>query len=326
MKALVTGGGGFLGGAIVRKLVERGAEVRSFSRTKYPALELLDVEQFTGHLADPAAVGEAARGCDVVFHVAAKAGVWGPHSEYHSVNVVGTRNVIDACHRHGVGRLIFTSSPSVTFAGVDQDGIAESEGYPPRFLASYPATKAESERMALAANGDRLAVVALRPHLIWGPGDPHLIPRLVDRARKGKLRLIGRRPNLVDTTFVENAADAHLCALDRLAVGSACAGKAYFISNGEPMPLWDFLNRILAVNHLPPVTRSVPPWLAFGVGALMEMTYRLLRLHGEPPMTRFVARQLATAHWFDIAAARRDLGYDPAVTVEAGLALLAAAT
>lgn len=324
MRALVTGGGGFLGEAIVRLLRERGDAVRSFSRGTYPALDALGVEQARGDLADQAAVAAAAEGCDVVFHVAAKAGVWGSSADYYRANVVGTQNVLAACRTHGVRRLVFTSSPSVTFAGVDQDGVNESEPYPKRFLAHYPHTKAIAEQAVLAANGPDLSTVALRPHLIWGPSDPHLVPRLIDRARAGRLKRIGHRLNRVDTVYVDNAAVAHLQVADRLAVGSPVAGRAYFVSQGEPEPLWDFVNRVLAAAGLPPVTRGVPAGVAYAAGAVLETIYRLLRLPGEPPMTRFVARQLATAHWFDLTAARRDFGYEPKVSTEEGLRRLAA--
>ena len=323
MKALVTGGGGFLGGVIARLLRDRGDAVRSFSRGTYTVLEALGVEQVRGDLADAAAVRAAAAGCDIVFHVAAKAGVWGPWDEYHRANVVGTDHVLAACRANGVSRLVFTSSPSVTFAGVDQSGVNESEPYPKRFLAHYPHSKALAEQAVLAANGSGLATVALRPHLIWGPGDPHLIPRLIERARAGRLKRVGRESNLVDTTYVDNAAAAHLQAADCLAPGSPVAGKAYFLSQGEPEPLWDFVNRVLDTAGLPPVTRSVPTGVAYAAGAVLESAYRLFRLPGEPPMTRFVARQLSTAHWFDLSAARRDFGYAPAVSTEEGLRRLA---
>jgi 2-alkyl-3-oxoalkanoate reductase len=319
MNALVTGGGGFLGGAIVRLLRERGDAVRSFSRGIYPALEALGVEQARGDAADADAVAAAARGCDIVFHVAAKAGVWGPWDEYYRANVVGTENVLAACRKHGIRRLVFTSSPSVTFAGVDQNGVNESEPYPATFLAHYPHTKALAEQAVLAANGRGLATVALRPHLIWGPGDPHLIPRLLERARRGKLKRIGRESKLVDTTYLDNAARAHVQAAERLDEGSPVAGRAYFVSQGEPGPLWDFVNRILAAAGLPPVTKSVPVGVALFAGTVVEGAYRLLRLRREPPMTRFVARQLSTSHWFDLAAARRDFGYEPRVSTAEGL-------
>jgi nucleoside-diphosphate-sugar epimerase len=322
MKALVTGGGGFLGGVILRMLRERGDEVCSFSRADYPALATLGVEQFRGDLGDKLAVIEAAKSCDIVFHVAAKAGIWGSYADFYQANVTGTENILEACRANGIKKLIYTSSPSVVFDGGDVEGGDESIPYPSSYEAHYPATKALAEKLVLAANSPQLATVALRPHLIWGPGDNHLVPRIVAKGRAGKLRKIGERPNLVDTVYVDNAARAHLQAADRLAPGSPPAGKAYFISNGQPIPLWEIVNRILAAADIPPVTRSISPRLAYTVGCLCEGAWGMLRLSGEPPMTRFVAHELASAHWFDISAARRDLGYQPEVSIDDGLVRL----
>ncbi|HMB07698.1 MAG TPA: NAD-dependent epimerase/dehydratase family protein [Isosphaeraceae bacterium] len=319
MTALVTGGGGFLGGAIVRLLRGRGEVVRSFARGDYPALRALGVEQVRGDLADSEAVSRAVAGCDLVFHVAAKAGIWGPFEEYRRTNVEGTRDVLAACRARGVHRLVYTSSPSVVFDGRDMEGVDESIPYPRHHEAPYSATKAEAERLVLAANGPELATVALRPHLIWGPGDNHLVPRIIARARSGRLRRIGRRTNLVDSIYIDNAAEAHLLAADRLEPGAPIAGRVYFLSQGEPRPLWDLVNGILGAAHLRPVTRAVPPWAAALAGAVLEGLYRTLHIPGEPPMTRFLARELSTAHWFNIEAARRDLGYQPRVSIDEGL-------
>jgi len=319
MKVLVTGGGGFLGGVIVRMLRERGDEVRSFSRGEYPALAALGVEQVRGRLEDRDAVVAAAAGCDLVFHVAAKAGIWGRYHDFYQANVVGTEHVIAACLNNGINKLVYTSSPSVIFDGSDVEGGNESLPYPDFYEANYPATKALAEKLVLAANSPDLAVIALRPHLIWGPGDNHLGPRIIAKGRAGKLLRIGTRPNLIDTVYVDNAARAHIQAADRLSPGSSVAGNCYFISNNEPLPLWDMVNRILAAAAIPPVTRSISPRLAFAVGGICEAIWGALRLQGEPPMTRFVAHELATAHWFDISAARRDFGYHPDISIEEGL-------
>jgi nucleoside-diphosphate-sugar epimerase len=319
MKALVTGGGGFLGGAIVRRLVARGDSVRSVSRGDYPALSALGVEQVRGDLADPGAASRAVDGCEVVFHVAAKAGIWGPYAEYHRSNVEGTRNVIAACRARGVRRLVFTSSPSVVFDGRDMEGVDESVPYPRHYEAAYPATKAEAERLVRAADGDELATVSLRPHIVWGPGDNHLVPRLLAKARAGRLRRIGRKRNLIDSTYVDDAAEAHLLAADRLAPGAPIAGKVYFISQGEPWPVWDLINRMLEAAQLPPVTRTVPPALAYLAAAVCEGVARALRLRDEPPLTRFLVREMSSAHWFNIDAARRDLGYRPSLSIEEGI-------
>jgi len=319
---LVTGGSGFVGGALCRRLIERGHTVRSLQRGESPALSTLGVECVRGDVGDLAAVRAAARGCDAIFHVAAKAGVWGPAAEYVRANVTGTENVLAACREFGVTRLIFTSSPSVVYHGGDESGIDESTPYPDSYLTDYPRTKAIAERLVLAANGPRLATVALRPHLIWGPGDNHLLPRLIDRAKSGRLRRVGAGTNLVDTTYIDNCVDGHLCAFDRLQPGAACAGRAYFLSNDEPQPLWDMINRLLACADLPPVTKSISATAAYRVGGVLEFVYRTLHLSGEPPMTRFVARQLSTSHWYDLTAAKRDLGYAPRVTVDEGLSRL----
>ncbi|AGA27891.1 NAD-dependent epimerase/dehydratase family protein [Singulisphaera acidiphila] len=321
MNALVTGGGGFLGLAIVRLLRARGDTVRSLARGDYPELRALGAEPIRGDVADPETVLRAVDGCDVVFHVAAKAGIWGPYEEYHRCNIEGTRNVLEACRARNVHRLVYTSSPSVVFNGRDQEGINESAPYASRFDSPYPATKAQAERLVLEADGDELATTALRPHLIWGPGDNHLIPRLIARARAGRLRRIGRQDHLVDTIYIDNAAEAHLRAADRLGPGpgSPVHGKAYFLSQGEPWPLWNLINGILAAAGVPPVTRSVPRGAALLAGTLLEHGYRALGRTAEPPMTRFLAHQLSTAHWFDISAARRDFGYQPSVSIDEGL-------
>ena len=322
MKALVTGGGGFLGGAMVRRLLERGDQVRSFSRGEYPELARLGVEQFRGDIGDVEPLLCAAAGCDIIFHVAAKAGIWGPYREFFRANVIGTENVLTACRTHGIRRLVYTSSPSVVFDGRDVEGGDESLPYPARYEAHYPRTKAQAEQMVLAANSPLLATVSLRPHLIWGPGDNHLVPRIVAKARNNKLRRIGDRPCLVDTVYIENAVLAHLLAADRLSPGSHVAGKCYFITNDEPVPLWGMVNRIIAAAGHAPVTHGISPGMAFAAGVICETLWTAFRLEGEPPMTRFVARELATAHWFTIAAARRDLSYSPIISLEEGFVRL----
>jgi nucleoside-diphosphate-sugar epimerase len=323
MNVLVTGGGGFLGSAVARRLVERGDRVRSLSRNHHPALDTLGVEQHRSDIADADAVVRAAAGCEVVFHIAAKAGVWGRYRDYYRTNVMGTDNVLAACRRQGIRRLVYTSSPSVVFAGRDIEWGTEAAPYPGHYEAHYPKTKAIAERRLLAANGPELATIALRPHLIWGPGDNHLVPRLLARARAGKLRRVGRADKLVDSIYIDNAAEAHLLAADRLAPGSPVAGRVYFISNGRPLPLWELVGDILAAAGLPPLRRSLSPRVAYVAGWLLETVYGILGIESEPPLTRFVARQLAAAQWFDITPAQRDLGYRPLVSIEEGLRRLA---
>lgn len=323
-RALVTGGGGFLGSAILRMLhAEEGLELRSFSRSEYPELESMGIECFRGDLADAEAVSTAVQGCDLVFHVGAKAGVWGKYREYYETNVRGTENVLSACRQHGVGRLIYTSSPSVVHGGEAIEGGDESLPYPDHFEAPYPQTKAMAEQAVLASNDERLSTVALRPHLIWGPGDNHLVPKILDRARSGRLRLVGDGSPLIDTVYIDNAAEAHLAAARALEVGAPCAGRAYFITNGEPRPVKEIINRILEAGGLPPVEKYVPIGLAVAAGKTLELAHRLLAPGREPAMTAFLARQLGTAHYFDISAARRDLRWAPRISLDEGFDLLA---
>jgi len=323
MRALVTGGGGFLGGAIVRRLVERGWTVRALQRGSYESLEALGVEQIRGDIADSTVVSHAMTGCDIVFHVAARVEMWGPIEPFHRTNVVGTENVLAAMSRHEVRRLVFTSSPSVVHSRDGLEGANESVPYPDHYGAAYPQTKAMAEMAVLASNGPDLATVALRPHLIWGPGDTNLVPQLLSRARAGDLRFVGDGSNLVDTVYIDNAADAHMLAADRLERGAACAGKAYFISNGDPWPLKKIVNGILGAGGLPPEERTVPLRAALVAGAMFESLYRIFPTAGGPRMTPFIARNFGTPHWFDISAARRDLGYEPEVSIEEGLRRLA---
>lgn len=322
MKALVTGGGGFLGLYIVEQLVARGDEVRVFCRGSYPRLKELGVETVTGDIRDAAAVDAACAGIDCVFHVAAIPGIWGPWKTFHSVNTLGTQHVLDACRAHNVGRLIYTSSPSVIYDGRPHEGIDESIGYPPEdsYLCHYPHSKALAEKAVLAANGTNgLATVALRPHLIWGLRDNHLIPRLIHRARSGRLRRVGDGTNRISMTHVANAAAAHLQAADRLSADAPHAGQAYFINEPEPVNLWDWVDDLLTRAGVPRLKKRISASAAHRIGAVLEVVYRLLRLPGEPPMTRFLASQLSSSHFYDIGAAQRDFGYAPIIGVEDGM-------
>ena len=321
MNILVTGGGGFLGQALCRGLVARGHAVTSFTRGLYPALDALGVQQLQGDLADRDAVIAAARDCEAIFHNAAKAGAWGDYDSYHRANVIA------ACRTHGIGRLVYTSTPSVTHRATHpvEGGTADSVPYGEHFKAHYATTKTVAEKAVLAANDATLATIALRPRLIWGPGDAQLLPRLVQRAHAGRLRLVGNGDNLIDTTYIDNAAQAHFDAFEHLTAGVACAGRAYFISNGEPKPARDIVNALLAAAGAPPVTKTLPFPVAYAIGAACEAAWTVLPLKGEPPLTRFLAEQLSTTHWYDMTPAMRDFGYVPRVSIAEGLARLAAA-
>lgn len=324
MRVLVTGASGFLGSAITRALVQSGVQVRTLHRSDSPALRALGVQVCRGDVAEPDRVRAAVDGCDQVFHTAARVGVWGHYRDYYRSNVTGTRQLLAACRQYQVRQLIYTSTPSVVFDGRDQENIDESAPYARRFYNAYQETKALAEQMVLEANGASLATVALRPHLIWGERDPHLVHRVLARAKAGRLRLVSGSRKLVDATHIDNAVHAHLAAARVLQVGARCAGRAYFIADDNPLPMRDLLNHILRAAGLPALQASIPAPLAWLAGALSEGAFRLLPLRGEPVMTRFVARQLATAHWYNLAAARRDLEYAPVTTLEDGMARLAA--
>lgn len=320
MHALVTGAGGFLGLYIVEQLVARGDRVRAFCRRDCPELRRLDVEIFGGDLAQSEQVDAACEGIDTVFHAAARSGIWGDSKVYLADNVIATANVVEACRKRSVERLIYTSSPSVTFDGDDQCGVDESAPYAKKWLCQYPRTKASAEQFVLKHNGSKgLLTCALRPHLIWGPRDRHLVPRLLGRARAGELRRVGDGKNLIDITYVENAAAAHLQAADALAPGSPVAGRAYFISQGEPVNCWQWVDELLALVGLPPVKRSISLKTAWRVGAVLETFHRAFRAHTEPQMTRFLAAQLGRSHYFDITRAKQDFGYNPTVSTAEGM-------
>ncbi|MCG9755474.1 NAD-dependent epimerase/dehydratase family protein [Shewanella insulae] len=330
--ALVTGAGGFLGKVICQRLISAGIAVTGFARGHYPELEAMGVNMVSGDICDLESVTNAMAGCDLVFHVASKAGVWGSKESYFAPNVQGCDNLLKAAIAQGINSFVYTSTPSVTFAGEDESGIDESATYASRFLNYYGESKAIAEQMVTATNGtslpgsstgSRLNTVSLRPHLIWGPEDPHLVPRVIARARAGKLKLVGKADKLVDTIYVGNAAYAHiLAALTLKQNPQRCAGKCYFLSNDEPITMAAMLNKILACAELPKVEKRVPASVAYLAGALLEGVYGLLGKHEEPIMTRFVARQLSTSHYFDISAAKRDLNYRPLVSIDEGMTQL----
>jgi nucleoside-diphosphate-sugar epimerase len=319
MKVLVTGGGGFIGGRVARMLHERGDDVTILGRRSYPEQEKDGIKTICADLRDAEGVRGACRDVETVYHVAAIPGIWGRRRDFWETNVDGTRHVIEGCRVESVGRLVFTSSPSVVFGEEALCGVDESQPYPRRYLAHYPETKAVAERMVLTANGPDLATVALRPHLVWGPGDPHLIPKVVRRARARRLVQVGDGTNLVDITYIDNAARAHVLAGDALAPHAACAGRAYFISQGEPVALWPWLNELLVRLNIEPARQTMSYKAARRMGEVFEGLYWLLRVRREPPMTRFLACQLAKSHYFSIAAAKRDLGYAPTVSTVEGV-------
>lgn len=319
MRCMVTGGGGFLGRSIAEMLANRGDKVRIFSRNTYPEMEKLGIESVAGDVRDLEAVSKACMGCDAVFHVAAIPGIWGDESVFRKINFGGTKNVLEACRRRGVEKMVYTSSPSVVFDMKDECGINESTPYPQKFFNPYSQSKAQAELLALQQNGrDGVLVCAIRPHLIYGPRDNHLIPRLLERARLQKLRIVGDGTNKVDLTYVDNAAFAHILACDAMNA-TRIAGRAYFISDDQPVVLWDWINTLLKELEIPPVTKKISQKNAVRVGKVMEKVYNLFRIKSEPRMTHFLAMALSCSHYYDLTNAKRDFRYAPPVKPEEAL-------
>jgi nucleoside-diphosphate-sugar epimerase len=319
MNVLVTGGGGFLGSHLACRLHEMGHRVSVLGRRRYPNLPE-GIVQHQADLRDPKAVSLACREQDSVFHAGALPGIWGTQKDFHETNVDGTRHVIDGCFEHKVRKLVFTSSPSVIYNQTDMKNVDESAPYPSHYLSDYPKTKALAEQEVIAANGQQdLVTVSLRPHLIWGPGDPHLVPRIIERAKKGQLVRVGEGANRVDIIYIDNAVEGHIRAWEALEPGSPVAGQCYFLSDGEPVVLWDWINQLLASLGIEPVAKSISYGMAKNLGWVLEGIYRVFGLAGEPRMTRFLAGQLATSHYFDISRARKDFNYEVRVSPEEGM-------
>ncbi len=321
MKILITGGGGFLGQHLTRTLIKNGHTVTNFSRSQYPELIEMGANCLTGNLSDYEAIKKAVMGKDAVFHVASKVGIWGKYEEFYETNVIGTENVIKACLETGVKKLIYTSTPSVVFGDSDLMGVDESTPYPHTHKCFYASTKAIAEKKVLSANGEKLATVALRPHLIFGPGDHHLFPRIVERARLGKLKQVGEGENLVDVVYVENAVSAHLLAFEKLSIGSEVSGQAYFIGQENPVNLWHFVNEILKAHGVKEVTKKVSAPKAYMAGKILENIYSVLKIKKDPPMTRFVALQLSKSHYFSHEKAKRELGHEPKINLSEAMRL-----
>lgn len=322
MRVLVTGASSLIGSGVVDLLVARGDEVVTLQRRRVTGLADT-VEQHQGDVGDRAAVVDAAHGCDGVIHLAAKVGVVGDRADYVATNVDGTRNVFDAARVHGISRVVHVSSPSVAHDGTAIIGGGADAAHFAHGSAFYPETKAIAEQSALEANGPSMGVTIIRPHLVWGPGDTQLVGRIVERAAAGRLALVGGGVALVDTTYIDNATAALVSALDAVAPGAPCAGQKYVVSNGEPRPIRELVAGICAAAGVPFVPKDVPLGVARRVGSLIDRVWPHLGRVDEPPLTRFLADQLGTAHWFDPRPAQRDLGWAPHVSIDDGLAELA---
>ncbi len=319
MKILVTGGGGFIGQALVKRLIEDGHQVTSLSRKDYPELKKIGAKTITADLSDRSSLISAFAKHDFVFHVAAKAGFWGPYSEYFRSNVLGTLNVIDACRENNITRLVFTSSASVVFDGHDIEGGNENLPYPNQPLSYYTTTKAIAEKAVLNANGSTLKTISLRPHLVWGPGDNHILPRIIQQAKNGKLRILGDGENIIDSTYIDNCIEAHICALNSDENNPDIWGRPYFISNGEPVRLWDLLNQMLEANNIDPLEKNLSKYNALIIANLLEKKHKWSKKNTPPRLCKFLVHELTSSHWFDISAAKNMLGYNPQVSFKEGL-------
>lgn len=321
MKILVTGGGGFLGKSLIKKLLEKNHHVFNFSRSHYPELERQGVTCHQGDISNLKDVSKALEGKEAVFHLASRVGMWGKWEDFYNTNVKGTENIIKSCQRLAIKQLIYTSTPSVVFGKDDLINANESTPYPQKYLGHYAHSKSLAEQKILKANdSSKLLTTALRPHLIFGKDDPNLIPRLVKAAKKRKLKQIGSGKNLVDVIAVENAAHAHILALEKLYEGSPICGKAYFLGQDSPVNLWDFIGKILNIHGLPPLTKKISFKKAYMLGALIEKVLSLTKNYSaDPPMTRFVALQLSKSHYFSHKKAFLDLGYKPIISTEEAL-------
>lgn len=321
MKVLVTGAGSLLLGGVAAALHARGDEVVCLQRRPVTFAGSDDVQQVLADVRDQSAVKSAATGCDAIVHGAARVGVVGSWSEFEGVNVKGTANVLYNARACGVSRFVYVSTPSVAHSGHSIVGAGADPAVIGRRGAFYAESKAIAELATLAANTDEMGVVAVRPHLVWGPGDTQLVGRIVERAEAGRLAMIGDGSALIDSTYIDNAISAHIAALDAVAPRAACAGRAYVIANGEPRTVHELIEGICLAAGVPFAPRHVPTKVALGLGSVVERVWPRLR-DDEPPITRFLAEQLGTAHWFDPRPARDDLGWSPHVSLAEGFELL----
>lgn len=317
MRVLVTGSTSLLGRHVVDRLVARGDDVSVFQRQ----VSGLDVIEHLGDVADGVAVAGAMSGNEAVIHVAGLASISGGWARFEATNVIGTRNVINAAREHGVSRVVQISSPSVAHAGQSLIGVSAGVADPDGARGNYAKSKAIAEHQALAADSPDMAVVAIRPHLIWGPGDTQLVGRIVDRARSGRLAIVGTGGALIDTTYIDNAADAAIAAVDR---APDLGGRAFVVTNGQPRPIGELINRIVMAAGLEPPRVKVPYLAARAGGTVAEKIWDRRAIEGDPPMTSFLAEQLGTAHWFDQRETRQALEWEPQVSLAEGFKRLAA--
>lgn len=320
MKILVTGATGFLGHHIAKDLLALGHEVINFSRGQTQELKDLGIETRNGDLTKAKDVASALKGIDAVFHVAGKVGMWGRKKDFELINIQGTRNIVDEMRKANIKYLVYTSTPSVVFGKEEIKNGNEKLPYPKYFLNDYARTKSIAEDYVLKANDEKLMTTAIRPHLIYGERDKNIIPTLVSRASSGRLKIIGSGNNLVDINYVENASLAHIRAFNELTNEAKNQGKAYFIGQERAVNLWQFINQILEGQGISPLRKKVPLNFVYFIGAICEFIYRVLgKYETAPPMTRFIALQMGTSHYFSHNNAQKDFGHTPKITIEESL-------
>ncbi|MFI7578849.1 NAD-dependent epimerase/dehydratase family protein [Kocuria kalidii] len=317
---LVTGASGMLGEHVARLLAARDWTVRLLQRRHAPLADQPHVEEVLGSVSDPDAVARAMDGVDDVVHLAAKVSFAGAWDEFVLTNVTGTRVVLETAKRAGVQNVVFVSSPSVAHTGESIVGESAQPADPVHARGNYARSKAAAELLALEADGRGLRVAAVRPHIVWGPGDTQLVERIVDRAATGRLPLLDHGAALIDTTYVDNAAEAIVRALERI---DWSHGRALVVTNGQPRTVGELVAGFCRAAGVDAPTRRVPGALARLAGTVIEKVWALRPGADEPPMTAFLAEQMSTAHWFEQRTTREVLDWAPAVTVEEGMERLA---
>lgn len=318
MKLLVTGASSLIGRHTVERLLMRGDEVVTLQRRP---TGIDGASEVLGSITDHDSLTRACAGCDTVIHLAAKVGVTGRWEEYEEINVRGTVQLVDAARQAGVSGFVHVSSPSVAHAGDALVGASADPADPAGTRGHYATSKAMAEVAALAASSDAMPIVAIRPHLVWGPGDTQLVGRIVERARQGRLALVGSGTALIDTTYIDNAADALVAGADR---AGSLGGRAFVVSNGEPRTVAELVTRIVAAAGVDATPRRVPVAIAKAAGSVIERIWDRTGRTDDPPMTSFLAEQLSTAHWFDQRDTRDALGWAPAITLDEGFDRLTA--
>lgn len=319
-KILVTGGSGFVGQALAISLAEQGHQVIAVSRKPNQKLLQHGIELVSCDLSKKDEIDSISlAGVETIFHTAAYVKMWGKYQDFYKTNFLGTKFLLEKAKVAGVKKFIYTSSPSVIADGTDLKGINEAYSYPKKYKAYYPQTKSLAERFVLANNSKDFKTLSLRPHLIWGPGDTNLIPTIIAKAKSGKLKIIGTGNNKVDICYIEDCVSAHLCAYQALDNNPKASGKAYFVSQGEPVLLWDWINQVLELNNLPKVTTKIPFKLAYALATILELVARVIPNSPEPLLTRFLVSEMATDHYFDLTRAKELLGFEPKYSVKSGM-------